>query len=503
MAIEFPPLNCGDNYGGGGDVNVSVSAIPLEDGGVGIGITITPSDSPISINIVPFFPFILPGINWDFIFGTSRIHEQKQAIQDFYTPLFRYAHSAWGYALRDNHALQFQSDGVQRMFAQCPDLAALWPVFYEDACTIEQCVFGDCSSGGGQKRFVNQFIANACINQWTVQQSQDLWDAIVQAVQPLPQCVPQCLTATQVTRYLLRGYPEAPGMRDFLCHPENWDTDVLYCFPATFQRPGCPPPVTQPGPQPSPQPTPQPGTCHLPDGTPVCCLPAPQPSPQPVPQPSPQPQPQPSPQPQPQPQPQPCPPACQSQIDALWQCCENALNNINHIWQSIDQIWNAYQTFYTEVWQTFQTVWNVLNDIDVRIETHIENYYITIIKPYIDAMCERCRQQSQPPPDSNDLTECERGRKYWGLWAECWLEDNTPTLQNPFLFEERDIDPAQVLVDIWDADHPEWGDRTVDILTDTLDYLNTADHPDDDPYVYPYTGDIVIPYGFVPRPQAP
>jgi hypothetical protein len=470
VAIEIPPVNCKQFDYGEDDVDVSVSGTPLADGGIGIVITITPKDSPISINIVPFPPFILPGINWDFFFGETEISREKSSIQDFFTPFMRYARDAFGYPLRDNKALYFGSNDVRRNFARCPQLAALAPQLLEDAVWLVQCQGGEKDQQGFAQRCVNQFLSTACVNQWTVEQTGDLWDAIVQAIKPLDPCPAKCLTAVQVTRYLLKGNPAAPGMQDFLCDPANWDTSVLYCFPADFPIAGCPVPKPEPEPCPEGWVRQNDGTCkppvvvrcqppmvEMPDGTCACPLPDPQPQPTPCPpgwirqndgtcKPPFDPYPQPGPT--PVPQPQPCPPACQSQIDQVRECCQDitrrvtqevipqlsdvwqAITNIweqlTLLWQETTNIWNRLTTELENVYQLIENIWVVLRDIDIRIDTRIENYYLTIIRPYIDEMCERCKAQPAPPPDETTETTCEEGERKWGIWAECWLRKNTP-----------------------------------------------------------------------------
>src|SRR5262249_8882281 len=106
------------------------------------------------------------------LFGPGRIHQQKQVIQDFQTPFFRSMKKLLAphleLPLRDGHALEFQSDGVQQQFARHPELAALKPAFMARAEDITSTLLGySRGTAGVAERFVNQFIANAAINDWT------------------------------------------------------------------------------------------------------------------------------------------------------------------------------------------------------------------------------------------------------------------------------------------------------------------------------------------------
>jgi hypothetical protein len=470
MAIEIPPTRCYDTTTDEDDIDWKLGGARNAEGQWRPTITLTSPKSPIGVVLFPFPPFVFPIFNWEFFFGDTDIEIQKDGIQRFFTPFMRYAKETFGYPLRDNKALWFGSNDVRKNFARCPALAALAPQLLEDAPILVQCQGGKAKEQGYAERTVNQFLATACVNQWTVEQTGELWDAIVQAVKPLDTCPPKCLTAVQVARYLLKGNAPAPGMQEFLCEEKSWDTNVLYCFPADFPIAGCPVPPKEPPPCPEGWVRQQDGTCkppvvvkcqapmvEMPDGTCACPLPDPPPKPQPCPPGwirwqdgscHPPVNPYPQPDPTPVPQPQACPPACQTQIDqvreccqevtrrvtqevmpeidGLWRCCREVWENITRIYNDLRSLSQLFFDFRTEVWNSFGDIWNILNDIDIRIDTHIENYYCTIIKPYIDEMCERCKAQEKPPPDETKETNCEEGRRKWGLWAECWLEAHTP-----------------------------------------------------------------------------
>jgi hypothetical protein len=174
------------NWDKGGGTGVSFAAMPGEDGGVGVEILITPEDSPIDIAITPFPPYIIPvpdfTVIFNDLFGKSHIQIQKDEIQKYLTQILRRVHNDYGFPLRDDHALQFPSDGVQKWLQARPDLAAVAPAMQADAAKIVTGAFGYDKSGPGiEERMVNQFLANAAINLWPFQAVMDLWNGIVVA----------------------------------------------------------------------------------------------------------------------------------------------------------------------------------------------------------------------------------------------------------------------------------------------------------------------------------
>ena len=190
--IYIPCLNV-DAPDNGGGLSVGVG-VGLGSGGDGTvpapGISISHDDSPITITIIPVFPYILPGINWQFwadLFGLgeTRIQREKEQIQDVYTPIFRYVKEAYGFPLRDNHALQMSSEYVEQMFREDPFKAQSASGMYQSALPLAQSVFvDDTPSEGQRKRIVNQFLANAHINEWPTNAWVVLWNGILQAADP-------------------------------------------------------------------------------------------------------------------------------------------------------------------------------------------------------------------------------------------------------------------------------------------------------------------------------
>jgi hypothetical protein len=483
LGIELPPLKCGNGDFGDDGVDVSVGALPGADGGIGVVITITPPDSPVSVNIVPFPPFILPGLNWDFFFGPTKIDVQKDIIKNFLTPVFRFVRDNYGYRLPSNNAVRFDSSPLRARMKGYPELDALRPFISEDTETVLNCFKVTKEREGFAKRFVNQYLGNAAYNDWTVDQTTDLWDAMIAAMTPLPSCPPQCMTATQLLKYMLTGQDVPEDAKGFLADKTNWDTAVLYCFPSDWQLGDCPPPVQPPPEQPPPQPVDcPPGMIRNEDGTCFCPLP-PEPPTQPEPPPPPV---QPPPIVPQQPPAQGCPPECQQQIDVLRDCCDALWRAIATIWLSINAIWDTISLVIPQIWLNINNIWTILDSLDVRINNHIENYWITIIKPYIDEMCERCKSQAQPPPTSQDepADECERGRKWWGRWAECWLNANSP-FDEEIELDPEDHEPVAGILYVMDANDPDdedtrgWGvmQETYATLMDALEDEETQRDP--------------------------
>lgn len=186
MDIVIPCLRKINWDKGGGDTSVSFAYMPGEDGGGGVVILISPSNSPIDIAVSPFPPYIIPvpdfTVIFNDLFGLSHIQIQKEEIQKYLTQVFRYIHNVYGFPLRDDHALQFPSDGVKKWLGRRPDLAAQAPLMQDQADQIVTGAFGYQKSGPGiRQRMVNQFLANAAINEWPLDATIQLWDALVTA----------------------------------------------------------------------------------------------------------------------------------------------------------------------------------------------------------------------------------------------------------------------------------------------------------------------------------
>lgn len=197
MTPYIPCLNP-DNPDNGGGFSVGIGAGPTGEGGgsVAPGISFTHSDSPVTLTIIPVPPFIIFGPNfqfWSNLFGLgeTRIDREKQAIQDVLTSIFKFLHSAYGVPIRDGHALQFDSSGVQQQFARRPDIAALVPALLPSAPTVTKDVFAHGTPTEGQiERTVNQYLANAAINDWPAQATLDIWNGMLDAANPACSSVP-------------------------------------------------------------------------------------------------------------------------------------------------------------------------------------------------------------------------------------------------------------------------------------------------------------------------
>lgn len=191
MSVYIPCLNPDSpDSGGGTSVGVGVGGSSGDFGGLQPTVSFTVSGSPFTFGIGPLPPFLNIGINFQFwidLFGLgeTRIHREKETIQDINTSIFRYLNSTYGVPITDGHALQFPSDGVQAQFAHRPDIAALVPSFMTDAPTVTDLVFASTDTSlGQQERVVNQFLANAAYNNWTVPATVAIWDGMVQATNP-------------------------------------------------------------------------------------------------------------------------------------------------------------------------------------------------------------------------------------------------------------------------------------------------------------------------------
>lgn len=191
MSLYIPCLNV-DHPDDGGGLSVGVSASPVggESPSIVPSISIGDPDIPFTLNILPVFPYILPGINFQFwanLFGLgeTRIDREKEQIQDVLTPIFKYLNRAYGVPITDGHALQFPSKGVKAQFALRPDIAALVDEFASTAPTIAHDVFATPSSTAGEEqRVTNQFLANAAYNHWTVDATRTIWNGMVEAASP-------------------------------------------------------------------------------------------------------------------------------------------------------------------------------------------------------------------------------------------------------------------------------------------------------------------------------
>lgn len=163
VEIPTPPYQGKGTTGGGGKViNTPGSDIP---------VTVVPGDPfIIAPNPVYVINFVAS------LFEVGRIRKEKQTIQDFFTPIFRYLQKEYNFYVRDDHFLQFESEGVKREFSQHPEIGALQPEFLAKARLIDKKYFA--SGAVDSVRIANQFLANAAINGWSVAQTRAVWNAI-------------------------------------------------------------------------------------------------------------------------------------------------------------------------------------------------------------------------------------------------------------------------------------------------------------------------------------
>lgn len=188
MSVYIPCLNpdSGDSQSGSGIQLVTPASI--ESGLVslaGQAIPVTIGETVLWLN--PITAIASFAINWRFwadLFGLgeTRIDREKQQIQDVLTSIFQYLNFAYNVPIRDGHALQFPSDGVQSQFAQHPEIAALVPQLLQTSPIVTANVFADTTpTSGEQERTVNQFLANAAINEWPPSATVAIWDGLVDA----------------------------------------------------------------------------------------------------------------------------------------------------------------------------------------------------------------------------------------------------------------------------------------------------------------------------------
>lgn len=147
-------------------------------------------DSGLSFYLGPIAALISFGVNFQFWknlvgLGETRIEREKESIQDIFTAIFRYLNTSYGVPIRDNHALQFSSDGVRAQFAAHPDIAALVDYTSPNDQIVANYIFAHGTPTSGQEQRVsNQFLANAAINGWPVSATKQIWDGIVSAADP-------------------------------------------------------------------------------------------------------------------------------------------------------------------------------------------------------------------------------------------------------------------------------------------------------------------------------
>lgn len=140
--------------------------------------------------LTPVSAIIAAAINYQmwanlFGLGETRIDREKATIQAVMTSIFRYLNVTYGVPIRDNHALNFPSDGVRAQFLRRPDIAALVPAAMQSVGVIASLVFASRDTSQGEKeRVVNQFLANAAYNDWPVAATIQIWEGLYDATNP-------------------------------------------------------------------------------------------------------------------------------------------------------------------------------------------------------------------------------------------------------------------------------------------------------------------------------
>ena len=191
MGVYLPCLNV-DSKDSGSSYSVGAFLNPSSVANA-VGAKVLASvlgDSAFSFYIGPLSILLSIGINFEFWknilgLGETRIDREKEAIQDVMTPIFRYLNKAYKVPITDNHALQFPSDGVKKQFERRPEIAALVDYTASTDDYVANYVFAkDNAELGQEQRVSNQFLANASYNDWTVDATKKIWDAIVEAAKP-------------------------------------------------------------------------------------------------------------------------------------------------------------------------------------------------------------------------------------------------------------------------------------------------------------------------------
>lgn len=191
MSVFIPCLNVdsGNNLSGSGIQIVSPQSIAAGLVNLaGTAIPVTIGETVLYLN--PITAIIAFAINWEFwanLFGLgeTRIDREKQEIQVVLTAIFRFLNTAYDVPLRDGHALLFPSDGVQKQFDARPEIGALAPTLLQTSEVVTKNIFAHGVPTQGQKeRTVNQYLANASINNWPVTVTQGIWDGLVAAADP-------------------------------------------------------------------------------------------------------------------------------------------------------------------------------------------------------------------------------------------------------------------------------------------------------------------------------
>lgn len=114
-------------------------------------------------------------------FGQTAIKAQKVGIQDFFTPIFRQYARDTGLPLRDAHFLQFDPEGVQRYTLSNPTYVSLRDQLLGSVGPLARYITPN-PGPGITERIVNQFVTNAAINNWSVEQALRLWNGVLNAL---------------------------------------------------------------------------------------------------------------------------------------------------------------------------------------------------------------------------------------------------------------------------------------------------------------------------------
>jgi len=142
----------------------------------GLGIALTPESPTFYYDVFERLVNFIAGF-----FGQTAIKAQKVGIQDFWTPIFRHYSRELSLPLRDNHALQFDPEGVRRYTLNDPLYSRLRTQFLSEVGPLARYISRN-PGPGLTERIVNQFVTNAAINKWSEEQTVNLWKGVLQGL---------------------------------------------------------------------------------------------------------------------------------------------------------------------------------------------------------------------------------------------------------------------------------------------------------------------------------
>lgn len=152
------------------------------------------------------------------------------------------------------------------------------------------------------------------------------------------------------------------------------------------------------------------------------------------------------------------------------------------------------------------TVTNITNVITNTVEpaiTNLQNFtnqFTTNVTNIIRADCQLVRECLETARDQAPDSTCEEGRKWWGTWAECWLNANTPVEQEGIELAAEDVDPLAAVYSLGSLDGEDPDDRMFQVLLETIRYLGQVQDDETDQLAPLVTADDASTFVFVEEP---